>query len=218
MQDNLITITIMILIGVFLSELVAIYQLHKLKGNINNGSNHNTDYFDLKLRLHSLQLTVIFATFLIVFLGWNIREQIVNSIKTEISGQIEPDIESIKSKADFLKSNYDSLNIDLTKKISEVNQLSKNYAILMKDYDNLNNLMNRKIEHLSTLLNIYLVPNLVFDFKKDSTKYYFNNLIPVNAKKLPEFKTLPFISIQTDWGLGLHIDMLTKDYNSRFSS
>ena len=212
MQENILTIAVIILIGIFISELIANYQLYGLKKNIKKDSNLNESYFDLKLRLHSLQLTVAFATFLIVFLGWNIKEQIIDSITGDISAQIEPDVKLIRSKADSLKTNYDSLSLNLTKKIAEINQLSKYYLALRKDYENLNSLMNLKLEHLSTLLNIYLVTNLELDPSKRSTKLFFKDLVPVNANKLPEFKTPPFINIQTDWGLGLNIDELTNSY------
>ena len=87
------------------------------------------DYFDLKLRLHSLQITVIFATFLVVFLGWNIKSQIIKSIRTDISANIQPNISLIKSNVDSLKNDYDSLRIDLSKKITLIDELGQNYYL-----------------------------------------------------------------------------------------
>ncbi len=217
MQENILTVAVIVLVCVLISEGIVIFQLFKLKKSLNDKNYPNERYFDLKLRIHSLQLTLIVVTSVIIFLGWNIKSQIISSIKTDINKQIQPDISMVKAKTDSIKSDYTTLNKELANKVTEINKLNKKYVSLSNGFNKINNIMLKKLEHLKTLLNIYVVPNLELDtlnFKPNNydTKFYFKNLKPINASKLPIFKSQPIVNIQTHWGLGLKIVELTNNY------
>ncbi len=208
MKENLLTILIIILFGILVSDLLAIFQLWKINRKISKQTSDSEKYFDLKLRIHSLQITITLATFLVFFLGWNVKQQIIDTITHDISVQIKP----IQLEIDSLHIKYDSLNSNLSHKIKEINKLKREYDKLTNDYIHLGKLLKSKLEYLKTILNIYLIPDIELSATKLQKRIYFNKLKPVNADKLPEFAQPPFVIIQTNWGLGFSIKEITKDY------
>ncbi len=208
MKENLLIILIILWFGIFLSDLLVIYQLWKIKRKAKENTNDNERYFDLKLRIHSLQLTIVFATFLIFFLGWNVKNQIIRSIKDDISVQID----SLKLSANKLKSKYDDLDSSFSNKVEEVKELAAEFNALKRNYKQLNSTLQRKLENIKTILNIYLVPNIKLDSTKEVKRFYFNKMKPLNADRLPKFIRPPYVIIQTNSGIGLRTEKITKEY------
>lgn len=169
-------------------------------------------YYELKLRIQILIVTIILAGSAITFIGWNTQENIIRTVREDILNEVSNDVGKVKKSAQEIETKIDSFDVFIVDQTGKIQNLISNSKNLQSSYSQLDGLVKSKIQNLKTLLNIYIVTGIKLNLDSKPLKLFFKDLKPINAQSLPTFKNAPIISIQTDTGLGVDVNEITKDY------
>lgn len=219
MQNNLLTWAVIFLGGIIVLNVIIILQLIKLKKDVNIQNFPDERYWELKLKLHVLIITVTLVGSAIVFLGWNIKSQISMELKTEILEDTREEINTTKNSADSLRIHLNSLKDKINSfasSYSKINTQSEKTKYLLSDLNTktqeLEAEVQRRISDIKTLLKIYVVPDIRINLKDRKIKLYFKDMNPVNSSALPIFTKPPAVLTVGDYKAGIVITDLTKEY------
>lgn len=200
-------------LGIFITNILILISLFKIKKSIKDSSfSQDERYYELKLRIQVLIITTVIAGFAISFLGWNIQDNIIQSVKRDIGSEISPLINKMKDEANQASQNINLLSGQYNEQSKNISKITSINNILGNKVDSLNNIVGKKLENLKTLLNIYIVSDLNLNLESGDQTFYFRNMKPINADRLPIFKKDPIVNIQTDNSLGVDIVKITKEY------
>jgi hypothetical protein len=200
--------------GILITNIFIIFSLRKIIKDFRSSTTALFDekYYDLKLRIHVLIVTIIIAGFAISFIGWNIQENIIKTVSNDILNQVSNDVGRIKELAKQTELKVASIDSASKNQSQKITLLSSTATELNTSYNNLDALVKSKIQNLKTLISIYIVTGIQLNIYSKPLKLYFKDMKPINASRLPLFKQKPIINIQSDNGLGIDVDQITTEY------
>lgn len=200
--------------GILLTNIHMLFSLRNIMKYAKNSSSIPADerYYELKLRMQILIVTIILAGSAITFIGWNTQENIIKTVREEILNEVSNDVGKVKMSAKQIEDKINSFDVFIVDQTGKIQNLVSNSKNLQLSYFQLDELVKSKIQNLKTLLNVYIVTGIKLNLDSKPLKLFFKDLKPINAQNLPVFKNAPIISIQTDNGLGVDVNEINKDY------
>jgi|GEM_PF-3652352 len=213
MQSNLITVLVFVCVGILVTNLVTIITLFLLKRKSkDNKVISDEKYLDLNIKFQYLITILIMGGFLLAFIGWNTKSQIIKELKGEILIDTKQQIDAISIAGDSLELKFTKLGQLQKKQREKINELNSQNDNLQSKLVDISASIEKKDEFIKTLLHIYIVTDVDLHFEKNVARLYYKDLRPINARKLPEFKEPPIVNIQTKSGLVFNIQSNTKNY------
>ncbi len=214
MQNNLLTISIILLVSIFIANiLILIYMFKQARIKNNHNSDLNANYLDLNFKFQLVITTLWVVGVAITTLGWNVKTQIVGELKSEILSDVKDDLGNLKGQAELLNLSYKESSNAINNIQNNLYNLENSTMQLIGKYDKLDNLLSERMMNIETILKIYIVPDIKL-VNEDSTSHYdYKNLKPINSSNLPKFKKPPIVMIQTTAGaLTFDIEKNTEEY------
>ena len=214
MQSNLLTFISVIAVGIFILEVIVIIYLHQVsKKGKDNKVIQDQHYLELNLKFQYLLTFFLLASAMIFFLGWNVKSQVAEELKFDISSIAEEQIDSINRKTETINKSIAHLENRKNEIHEEIETLTAENEQLKEKHKRLNDELTKRSLDIKTLLRIYIVVDVPIDFNNKKTRFYFKDLKPINADKLPDFKKPPIVNIQaTTPQIYEIVDNESKDY------
>ena len=213
MQRNLLTFVSFLAVGIIILEIIVIICLHRIsERGKDNKIIQDKHYLELNLKFQYLKTFLIFASVVIIFLGWNVKSQVAEELKFDIGSIAKEQIDSINRKTEAVNKSISQLENRKNEIQKEIETLTYKNEQLKEKHNKLNDELNKRISDIETLLRIYIVSDIPYKVKDLDTIYYKNMPKPINAKRLPDFKKPPIINIQTTSDFQVSIDTSTIDY------
>ena len=202
-----------------MTHIYLIYYLRKFKKGAKKKSEiQDEKYLSLNIRIQTIVTTMFVAGVALAVLGWNIKTQIVSDVIDSVTAEAQIHLDKIGKGATEISdkiqdqvSTYDTLQ-------RHIGKLRKSQIESMKMLTDFNSELQNKSKDIETLLNIYLVTDVPVkaDPMKDANekmRFYYKNLKPINAKKLPLFKSAPIVLIHpASGGVDISIWKNTNKY------
>ena len=218
MQENILTVILIIAIGILISTIYSTFCLRKLKRKSSAYSGKFDDrYLDLNLKFQLILSTIIMASIVIAAFGWNVKSQIVSELRNEVRETIKYDLDSLENSLDRFEKDINEFDQIQNKQTKELNRIAKETETARDTLASLGSEVEARLTKLRTLLSIYVVADLpaTYDWssESDSTylRYYFSEMNPINATKLPIFKKPPIVNVQS-LNLLFAVYRITTDY------
>ncbi len=216
MQMNLLTFVSFLASLIIGLEITVIFNLRQLsKKGKDNRIMQDKHYIELNLKFQYLQTFLILAGILIVFLGWNVKDQIIEGIRVEIKSDVEKQVkkvEDVNMKIENINKEINKLENRKVEIEKDIESLTAENEQLKKQHKKLKNELEKRTVDIKTLLRIYIVTDIPYGSKDIDTLYYKDLPNPINAKELPEFKKTPVVNVQTTTDKQVFILECTTDY------